>query len=279
MNTPGIDGTFDRPIGRPSDRSIGRPFDRLFDRREALAGLTLLAAGSAVALGATQPDGAMGVEGGAAKQVKLPGYDEAKGLFVLGPLPYDKAALEPHIDAATMEIHHGKHHKSYVDGLNKALAMLKDIRDGGDAGLVKHWSRELSFHGSGHVNHTLFWQMMAPEKAGGGGQPKGALAEAITRDFGSFEKFVAHFKAAAGQVEGSGWAWLVVEPLSRRLMIVQQEKQQDMMPTGSRPVLGVDVWEHAYYLKYQNKRSDYVTAFMKVVNWSFCEGLYAQAIK
>ncbi|MDX2148317.1 MAG: superoxide dismutase [Planctomycetota bacterium] len=208
------------------------------------------------------------------------GFDAQRGEYVLPPLPYDKAALEPHIDAQTMEIHHGKHHAAYVSGLNKALLALKAIREGaGDAGLIKHWSREVSFHGAGHVNHALFWHMMAPAGNGGGGQPSGDLAQAINRDFGSFEAFTAHFKAAANAVEGGGWAWLVHEPVADRLLIIQMEKQQDMYLTGAHPLLGVDVWEHAYYIKYQNRRSDYVNAFMNVINWGFVQRLFASAIE
>lgn len=204
------------------------------------------------------------------------GWDAAKGEFALPPLPYPKNALEPHIDAQTMEIHHTKHHAAYVAGLNKALAELARLREGQtDPALVKHWSRELSFHAGGHVNHCLFWLLMAPPGKGGGGQPSGDLAAAIDRDFGSFEKCVAHFKAAAGAVEGGGWAWLVRDLASDRLWITQTEKQQDMFPPGARPVLGVDVWEHAYYLKYQNRRGDYVNAWLNVVNWKAAESLYA----
>ncbi|GJQ28529.1 MAG: superoxide dismutase [Phycisphaerae bacterium] len=202
------------------------------------------------------------------------GWDAVKGDYVLPALPYAANALEPYIDAKTMEVHHGKHHAAYVAGANKAVTELFRIREGGDAGLVKHWSRELSFHLGGHVNHCLFWRMMAPAGKGGGGQPDGLLAAAITRDFGSYEKFLAHFKAAAVQVEGGGWSWLVYDPHSTRLLIVQQEKQQDMMPTGMRPLLGLDVWEHAYYLKYQNQRSSYVDAWFNVVNWPFVQCLF-----
>lgn len=196
------------------------------------------------------------------------GWDAAKGEYTLPALSYAYDALEPHLDAQTMEIHHSKHHAGYVKGLNNALAKLADIRSGaGDVALIKHWSRELSFHGAGHVNHSLFWVTMAPTSGGGGGEPTGPLADAITRDFGSFAAFSTHFQAAANAVEGSGWAWLVHEPTADRLLILQGEKQQDMMLTGSTPLLGVDVWEHAYYLRYQNKRADYVKAFMNVINW------------
>jgi len=208
----------------------------------------------------------------------IPGWNEAKGQYELGPLPYDYKALEPHIDAQTMELHHTKHHNAYVTGLNKALTELGRIREGqGDAALVKHWSREASFHGSGHVNHALFWLMMAPAGKGGGGQPEGNLAKAIDRDFGTFDKFVAHFKAAANQVEGSGWAWLVLDVVSGRLLVIQGEKQQDLMITGAIPVLGLDVWEHAYYLKYQNKRTEYTNAWFNVVNWKFAGALFDRA--
>ncbi|MEM1185647.1 MAG: superoxide dismutase [Planctomycetota bacterium] len=206
------------------------------------------------------------------------GWDRAKGEYVVPDLGYDYDALEPYIDAKTMEIHHGNHHAGYVRGLNNALRRLQDIREGaGDVALVKHWSRELAFHGSGHVNHALFWATMAPEGDGGGGFPEGVLAERIDRDFGSFALFTAHFKAAARSVEGSGWAWLVYEPVARRLMVNQIEKQQNTDMTGVIPLLGLDVWEHAYYLKYQNRRSEYVDAFMNIVSWPAVAARYADA--
>ncbi len=206
----------------------------------------------------------------------LPGWDAAKNEYTLPPLPYAFDALEPHLDAKTMEIHHGKHHAGYVKGLNTALTRLRELRDGqGDASLIKHWAREVSFHGSGHVNHTMFWESMAPAGKGGGGTPTGPLAERINRDFGSFEQFVAQFKAAANAVEGSGWGWLVFEPIAGRLVVIQGEKQQDLMLTGVTPLLGIDVWEHAYYLKYQNRRSEYVDAFMNVVAWAAVERRFA----
>jgi len=205
------------------------------------------------------------------------GWDTEKGEYILPALPYDKAALEPHIDAKTMETHHSKHHQAYVDGANKALKQLASIRDGGDAGLVKHWSRELSFHLGGHINHTLFWRCMAPSGKGGGGSPGKAVSEVLARDFGSYEKFVAHFKAAALQVEGGGWAWLVYEPFAKRCLIVQMEKQQDMMPVNCRPLLGIDVWEHAYYLTYTNRRGAYLDAWFNLVNWAFVDRMLVAA--
>lgn len=249
------------------------PLVPALDRRAALGLLAATGAAAALApavLGADQP---------AQRPRALPpeflGWDAAKGEYVLPKLPYAYEALEPYIDAQTMHIHHDKHHQGYVNGLNKALAELAKIRSGsGDASLIKHWSRELGFNGGGHVNHSLFWLCMAPPSAGGGGSPSGTLAEGITRDFGSFEAFGKQFHAAAAAVEGSGWAWLVFEHISRRLLVQQMEKQQDMLVTGVTPLLGVDVWEHAYYLHYQNRRSDYITAFMNVVNWPRVQSMY-----
>lgn len=206
-------------------------------------------------------------------------FDDATGQFVLPALPYAFDAMEPHIDAKTMEIHHGKHHAAYVAGLNKALAELARIRTAaGDSALVKFWANQVSFHGGGHINHSLFWNMMAPAGKGGGGSPRGKLADAIQKSFGSYEQFVAQFKATASSVEGGGWAWLAVEPWSKQLLLFQGEKQQDLMVTGSLPVLGLDVWEHAYYLKYQNKRAEYINAFFSLINWEYCGKLYERAM-
>lgn len=222
-----------------------------------------------LAFGAQPGPSRSGASGAGVLSAAELGWDEAKGEFSLPPLPYAHDALEPHLDAATMEIHHSKHHAGYVRGVNKALAQLAAIRAGeGDASLIKHWSRELSFHGAGHVNHSILWVTIAPPGQGGGGEPEGELADMIRRDFGSFAAFGKHFQAAADAVEGSGWAWLVHQPTTDRLMVQQVEKQQDMMTPGVTPLLGVDVWEHAYYLRYQNRRADYVREFMNVVNWS-----------
>ena len=248
--------------------SAGNPS---IDRRTAVAtfGGLGLAAIASPAFGADDKP--------AATTLDLLGFDKAKGEFVLPKLPYDYKALEPHLDAQTIEIHHSKHHQAYVTGLNKAAAELAKARDSGDLALVKHWSRELAFHGGGHINHALFWITMAPAGQGGGGKPEGPLADAINRDFGSFDKFAAHFSAAAAAVEGSGWAWLVFDRLSGRLMVQQMEKQQNMLLTGAAPLLGIDVWEHAYYLKFQNKRADYIKAWWNVVNWPKVAALFVAA--
>lgn len=196
------------------------------------------------------------------------GWDPASRQYILPPLPYKYDALEPHIDKQTMELHHDKHHKGYVDGLNKALATLADIRTGKrDGSDIKHWERELAFNGSGHFLHVLFWNVMGPPSAGAGGQARGEIASQIERDFGSYKQFADQFQAAANAVEGGGWGILVYEPIAGQLLIMQAEKHQNLTAWGVIPLLPVDVWEHAYYLKYQNRRKDYVAAFMNVINW------------
>lgn len=188
--------------------------------------------------------------------------------YELPPLPYDYDALEPYIDEQTMRLHHDKHHLGYVNGLNSALEKLEAARNSGDFAAVKHLSREAAFHGSGHLLHTIFWPNMAPAGKGGGGEPTGALASQIAKDFGSFEKFKAHFGAAAKAVEGSGWALLVWEPNAGQLEVLTAEKHQNLTQWGVIPLLVIDVWEHAYYLKYQNNRGAYVDNFWNIVNWS-----------
>ena len=186
----------------------------------------------------------------------------------LPPLDYPYEALEPHIDAQTMRLHHDIHHAAYVTGLNNAEAKLAEAREKNDFALVKHWSRELAFHGAGHFLHTIFWKNMAPN---GGGKPSGKLLAQIEKDFGSYESFVAQFKAAAGAVEGSGWALLVKNWPAQKLEILQAEKHQQLSQWVVEPILVLDVWEHAYYLKYQNKRPAYVEAFFNVINWKDVE--------
>lgn len=193
------------------------------------------------------------------------------GKHELPALPYDPAALEPHIDAQTMQIHHGKHHLAYVNGLNKAEEELAKARQSGDYSMIQHWSRQAAFHGGGHWLHSMFWKIMAPPSAGGGGEPTGELAAAITDSFGSFEAFKKQFSAAAAAVEGSGWGLLHYRRDDQRLIILQAENQQKLSAWGTTPILGIDVWEHAYYLKYQNKRPDYIAAWWNVVNWKNVE--------
>ncbi|MGM9954725.1 MAG: superoxide dismutase [Peribacillus sp.] len=188
----------------------------------------------------------------------------AIGKHTLPPLPYSYDALEPIISAEIMRLHHDKHHQTYVDGLNKAELMMKKARESNDFSLLKHWEREVAFHGSGHYLHTLFWEGMMP---GGGGQPKGDLLKQIEIDFGSFEAFKSHFSEAAKQVEGVGWAILVWVPRSRRLEILQSERHMILTQWDTIPVLVLDVWEHAYYLQYKNNRAAYVKKWWNVINW------------
>ena len=191
----------------------------------------------------------------------------AKGQHELPPLPYAYDALEPYIDEQTMRLHHDKHHLGYVNGLNKAEEKLAEARKNGDFGLVKHWSREAAFNGSGHLLHSIFWPNMIPASQAKG-QPDGPLADAINRDFGSFDAFKQQFAAASGAVEGSGWGILAYRPLDDALVILQAEKHQNLTQWGVVPLLVLDVWEHAYYLKYQNKRAEYVQNFFNIINLS-----------
>jgi Fe-Mn family superoxide dismutase len=233
--------------------------------------LTALGLGAASIAGCT----AFGQHGGGAaatmpsgENIHDTGWDPRRKRYTLPDLPYGYADLEPHIDEMTMRLHHDKHHAGYVRGLNAALDALEEIRNGDrDAGEVKRWSRQLAFHGSGHLLHTTFWHCMTP----GGTSPSGRIKSMIDRDFGSYDQFRTHFTAAASSVEGSGWGLLVFEPVAQQLLVMQAEKHQDLTAWGVVPLVCIDVWEHAYYLKYQNKRGDYVKAFMNVINWPYAE--------
>jgi len=185
----------------------------------------------------------------------------------LPDLPYGYDALEPYIDEQTMRLHHDIHHAGYVKGLNTAEAKLEEARAAGDYALIKHWSREAAFHGSGHLLHSIFWpNMISASEAKAA--PTGALAEAIDRSFGSFEAFKAQFIAASNAVEGSGWGILAYRPADDSLVILTAEKHQNLTQWGVSPLLVLDVWEHAYYLKYQNRRGEYVSNFFGIINWS-----------
>ncbi|WAH35829.1 superoxide dismutase [Alicyclobacillus dauci] len=197
----------------------------------------------------------------------------------LPALPYAFDALEPHIDALTMEIHHDRHHATYVNNLNKAIEgtalASKSIEDLiSDLNSVPENIRTaVRNNGGGHANHSLFWEILSPN---GGGQPTGKIAEAINSAFGSFDKFKEEFAAAATGRFGSGWAWLVVD--GGKLAITSTPNQDNPLMDGKKPVLGLDVWEHAYYLKYQNKRPDYIGAFWNVVNWNEVNKRYEAAL-
>ena len=191
------------------------------------------------------------------------GFKEGK--FILPPLPYEYDSLEPAIDKETMHLHHDIHHAAYVKNGNLALDALATLAAGtGDAALTGHWDNELAFNGSGHALHTIFWNNMKPK---GGGAPTGALADAIKSAFGSQEHFEKLFAGTAAAVQGSGWAILGYSALTKGIYLIQAEKHQNQAFQGLTPLLVLDVWEHAYYLKYQNKRADYVKAFMTVINY------------
>jgi superoxide dismutase, Fe-Mn family len=188
----------------------------------------------------------------------------------LPPLPYDFAALEPHIDTQTMQLHHGKHHQTYVTNLNAALDKHPELHTKTLDDLLKNLSSApedirttVRNNGGGHWNHSLFWKWMAP---GAGGAPTGAVADAINSSFGSFDKFKEQLQAAGLARFGSGWAWLL--DAGGKLEITSTPNQDNPLMDGKKAILGVDVWEHAYYLKYQNRRGDYLTAWWNVVNWA-----------
>ena len=196
------------------------------------------------------------------------------GKHQLPPLPYAYNALEPYISEEIMKLHHQKHHQSYVDGLNKAETNLEKARQTGDFSLVKHWSRELAFHGSGHYLHTIFWNNMSPK---GGGKPGDLLLKEIEKYFGSFESFKKHFTEAAKAVEGVGWAILVWSPRSRHLEILQSERHMILTQWDTIPLLVLDVWEHAYYLQYKNNKAEYVDNWWNLINWKDVEDRFVKA--
>jgi Fe-Mn family superoxide dismutase len=194
----------------------------------------------------------------------------------LPPLPYDFAALEPHIDAQTMQIHHGKHHQAYVNNLNAALEKHTDLQKMSAEELLRNLGSvpedirpAVRNNGGGHVNHTMFWKMMAPNA---GGPPSGGVAEAIKASFGGFDAFKEQFAKAGVSRFGSGWAWLIDN--NGKLSIESTANQDNPISDGKKPILGIDVWEHAYYLKYQNRRPDYITAWWNVVNWAEVNRLF-----
>ena len=184
--------------------------------------------------------------------------------YTLPELPYDYGALEPHISAQIMQLHHDKHHAAYVTGANTALEKLAAARESGDFAAINKLEKDLAFHLGGHINHSVFWKNMSPD---GGGQPEGEVAAAIDEFFGSFEGFQKQFNEAANGLQGSGWSMLGWDTLGQRLNINQWFDQQGNLPVGQLPVLQLDMWEHAFYLQYLNVKGDYVKAWWNVVNW------------
>ncbi len=234
----------------------------MMNRRDAIKTTALVAAGATLA--STQ----MAVGQAAAPPA---------GPFTLAPLPYPSDSLEPHIDAKTMEIHHGKHHATYVANLNKAVAAHPAVASKSLDDIIRSLATvpeeirtAVRNSGGGHYNHSLFWQMMKK----GGGQPNAELAKAIDAAFGNFGEFKTKLTDAAMKVFGSGWAWLVLD--GKNLKIESTPNQDSPLTTGKRVLLGIDVWEHAYYLNYQNRRADYVAAWFNVINWDFVAERFAK---
>jgi superoxide dismutase, Fe-Mn family len=232
----------------------------MFTRRQAIKSAALVTAAYSTVASASAiiPPASSGVAPGDA--------------FTLPPLTYAFDALEPHIDAQTMQIHHDKHHAAYVTNLNKAVASETSLAGKSVEDLVRNLASvpegvrtAVRNQGGGHINHSLFWQLL---KKNEGGKPQGELAKAIDKKFGSFANFQQEFTKAATGVFGSGWAWLTLDA-GKELRIEPTPNQDTPLSVGRTPLLGIDVWEHAYYLKYQNKRPDYITAFYNVINWDF----------
>lgn len=213
-----------------------------------------------------------------------PAVAPSANLYKLEPLPYDYAALEPYIDARTMQLHHDKHHGGYVKGLNEALKQYPMVSKRPLADLVRDLNsvpepirKKVRNFGGGHINHTLYWSIMAPKA---GGAPKGPLAEAINKTFGSFEQFKQQFNKAGADRFGSGWVWLVRDKAGQlKIMSTPNQDNPIMEDPTLYPIMGNDVWEHAYYLKYQSRRAEYMNNWWNVVNWTEVERRYAQAMK
>jgi len=194
--------------------------------------------------------------------------------YTLPDLPYDYSALAPHIAPEIMELHHSKHHNTYVTALNQTIEKLAAAREGGDFGAIVGLEKTLAFNLGGHVNHSIFWKNLSPD---GGDKPSGELAAAIDDSFGSFDAFQAHFTAAATTIQGSGWAILGWDVLGSRLLVHQLYDQQAQLPAGQIPVVMLDMWEHAFYLQYRNVKPDYVKAWWNVVNWTDAEARFSAA--
>ena len=195
------------------------------------------------------------------------------GVYTLPELAYDYSALEPHISARIMELHHSKHHQAYVTGANTALEQLAEAREQGNYAAVNMYEKNLAFNLGGHVNHSAFWTNLTPEA----GEPEGDLSAAIDENFGSLEAFKKHFAAVAAGVQGSGWAILAWDSLGSKLIIAQLYDQQGNIPMGLVPIVLLDVWEHAYYLDYANVRADYISAWWNIVNWKDAGERFARA--
>ena len=194
--------------------------------------------------------------------------------YALPELGYDYAALEPHLSGRILELHHDKHHKAYVDGANKVLERLEEARATGDFGSINLLEKNLAFHLSGHILHSLFWKNLSP---GGGDKPTGQLAAAIDEHLGSFDQFRTQLVEAANNVQGSGWAALSWEPVGKRLIVEQVYDHQGNVGQGGPPLLVLDMWEHAFYLQYENRKAEWVDAFWHLVDWHDVATRFAKA--
>ncbi len=254
----------------------------MLTRRQVLAGSVLAAGAASTLVSARFASGqAAAVPAATPAPTAAPAPAPAAGPFTLPKLPYAFDALEPHIDAQTMMIHHDKHHATYVNKLNDAVAGKPELAGKsveqlvGDLAAVPEAVRNaVRNHGGGHANHSLFWQIMAP---GAPSRPSGELAKAIDKTFGSYDKLAEQMTASAASVFGSGWAWLSLAK-DKTLGLETTPNQDNPWMAGKTPLLGIDVWEHAYYLKYQNRRPDYIAAWLKVVNWDFVSAEYKKAL-
>lgn len=197
--------------------------------------------------------------------------------YQLPELPYDFNALEPVILGAIMELHYTKHHKGYVTNLNAALEKYADAEKKQDIASMIALQQAIRFNGGGHINHSIFWTILAPPNKGGGGKPAGSIVQAIESAFGSFESFVEKMSSSTNGIQGSGWGWLGYCPINKRLIIETCANQDPLSTKGLIPILGIDVWEHAYYLQYKNVRADYVKNIWQIINWKHVQERFEQA--
>jgi len=255
-----------------------RPIQHPVSRRTFAGGCAALVAGAVARPGITRAIG--GARPGSLSRNAV--QDAPDGPFTLDPLPYDYAALEPTIDTLTMEIHHDKHHATYVANLNKSVVDAPDLAAMTPLDIIQNLdavpealANAVRNNAGGHVNHTMFWEIMGP---GGGGEPTGPLADAIAADLGGLTAAQEAVNAAGLGRFGSGWTWIVVGPGAKLAIVATPNQDNPLMDGAGTPILGIDVWEHAYYLKHQNKRADYLTGWWNVINWTAVSDRYTAAI-
>ncbi|XP_020585288.1 superoxide dismutase [Mn], mitochondrial-like [Phalaenopsis equestris] len=210
------------------------------------------------------------------------GHRQSRALqtFTLPDLPYDYSALEPAISAEIMQIHHQKHHQTYITNYNKALEQLEEAVNKGDSSKVVHLQSAIKFNGGGHVNHSIFWNNLKPTTEGGGEPPHSTLGWAIDQDFGSLENLIKKINAEGAALQGSGWVWLALDKEAKKLRVETTANQDPLVTKGANyvPLLGIDVWEHAYYLQYKNVRPDYLKNIWSVINWKYAIEVYENEI-